>query len=85
MEFVNIVWTQIVGATEEVEDEEIIEQDESGNTMTLSGHFLQMPDGTLVKAEQDTEIDFEDNIIYRYICGFVFASITNVPECDSKK
>lgn len=33
--------------------------------MTLSGHFLQMPDGTLVKAEADTEIDFEDNIIYR--------------------
>lgn len=56
---------QIVGATEEVEDEEIIEHDESGNTMTLSGHFLQMPDGTLVKAEADTEIDFEDNIIYR--------------------
>lgn len=64
MEFV-VDWTQIVGATEEVEDEEIIEQDESGNTMALSGHFLQMPDGTLVKAEQDTEIDFEDNIIYR--------------------
>lgn len=56
---------KIVGATEEVEDEEIIEHDESENTMTLSGHFLQMPDGTLVKAEADTEIDFEDNIIYR--------------------
>ncbi|XP_031620654.1 uncharacterized protein LOC116339118 isoform X3 [Contarinia nasturtii] len=53
----------IVGATEEVEDEEIIEHDES--TVTLSGHYLQMPDGTLVKAEADTEIDFEDNIIYR--------------------
>lgn len=56
---------QIVGATEEVEDEEIIEHDDGGSTIELSGHFLQMPDGTLVKAEAETEIDFEENIIYR--------------------
>lgn len=44
--------------------------------MTLSGHFLQMPDGTLVKAEHDTEIDFEDNIIYRYLhLAFAHSSI----------
>lgn len=42
--------------------------------MTLSGHFLQMPDGTLVKAEADTEIDFEDNIIYRYVNQHVRAT-----------
>lgn len=61
-----LVYSQIVGATEEVEDEEIIEHDD-GSTIALSGHFLQMPDGTLVKAEAETEIDFEENIIYRWV------------------
>lgn len=53
---------QIVGATEEVEDEEIIEHE--GTSTTIGHHFLQTADGTLVKVE-DAEIDFEDNIIYR--------------------
>lgn len=37
------------------------------------GHqFLQTPDGNLIKVEHDTEIDFEDNIIYRYaFCGLI--------------
>lgn len=53
---------QIVGATEEVEDEEIIEED--ANVTTIGHHYIQTADGSLVKVE-DAEIDFEDNIIYR--------------------
>lgn len=51
-----------MGATEEVEDEEIIEED--ANLTTIGHHYIQTADGSLVKVE-DAEIDFEDNIIYR--------------------
>lgn len=57
---------KIVGATEEVEDEEIID-DGATNVISLGHHFLQTPSGNVIKVEHDNELDFEDNIIYRYI------------------
>lgn len=53
---------QIVGATEEVEDEE--EHEGVATVLTALGHhFMQ---GDMVKVEHDIDYD-DDGIIYRYV------------------
>ncbi|XP_023294996.2 putative iroquois-class homeodomain protein irx-1 isoform X4 [Lucilia cuprina] len=51
----------IVGATEEVEGEEV--HDGVANVLTALGHFVQTPGGQMVKVEPDMEYD--DSVIYR--------------------
>ncbi|XP_055379648.1 uncharacterized protein LOC129610891 isoform X2 [Condylostylus longicornis] len=52
----------IVGATEEVENEEV--HDGVANVLTALGHhFVQTPGGQVVKVEPD--IEYEDTVIYR--------------------
>ncbi|XP_073847840.1 uncharacterized protein isoform X2 [Musca autumnalis] len=51
----------IVGATEEVEGEEV--HDGVANVLTALGHFVQTPGGQMVKVEPD--IDYDDSVIYR--------------------
>lgn len=52
----------IVGATEEVENEEV--HDGVANVLTALGHhFVQTPTGQVVKVEPDME--YEDSVIYR--------------------
>lgn len=54
---------KVVGATEEVENEEM--HDGMANVLTALGHqFVQTVGGNVVKIERD--IDYDDNIIYRY-------------------
>uniref|UniRef100_A0A1A9WP72 Homeobox domain-containing protein n=1 Tax=Glossina brevipalpis TaxID=37001 RepID=A0A1A9WP72_9MUSC len=52
----------IVGATEEVEGEEV--HDGVANVLTALGHFVQTPGGHMVKVEPDMEYD--DSVIYRW-------------------
>ncbi|KAI8127038.1 hypothetical protein FF38_08454 [Lucilia cuprina] len=52
----------IVGATEEVEGEEV--HDGVANVLTALGHFVQTPGGQMVKVEPDMEYD--DSVIYRW-------------------
>lgn len=54
---------QIVGATEEVEGEEV--HDGVANVLTALGHFVQTPGGQMVKVEPD--IEYDDSVIYRYV------------------
>lgn len=54
---------QIVGATEEVEGEEV--HDGVANVLTALGHFVQTPSGQMVKVEPD--IEYDDSVIYRYV------------------
>ncbi|XP_036218920.1 uncharacterized protein [Bactrocera oleae] len=51
----------IVGATEEVEGDEV--HDGVANVLTALGHFVQTPGGHMVKVEPDMEYD--DSVIYR--------------------
>ncbi|KAM7345598.1 uncharacterized protein ACRADG_011832 isoform 2-T2 [Cochliomyia hominivorax] len=51
----------IVGATEEVEGEEV--HDGVANVLTALGHFVQTPGGQMVKVEPD--IEYDDSVIYR--------------------
>ncbi|XP_013106153.2 uncharacterized protein LOC106086154 isoform X2 [Stomoxys calcitrans] len=51
----------IVGATEEVEGEEV--HDGVANVLTALGHFVQTPGGQMVKVEP--EIEYDDSVIYR--------------------
>ncbi|XP_037888159.1 uncharacterized protein LOC119636690 isoform X2 [Glossina fuscipes] len=51
----------IVGATEEVEGEEV--HDGVANVLTALGHFVQTPGGHMVKVEPD--IEYDDSVIYR--------------------
>ncbi|XP_028899259.2 uncharacterized protein LOC105217169 isoform X2 [Zeugodacus cucurbitae] len=52
----------IVGATEEVEGDEV--HDGVANVLTALGHFVQTPGGHMVKVEPDMEYD--DSVIYRW-------------------
>ncbi|XP_055858655.1 ankyrin repeat and ELMO domain-containing protein D-like isoform X3 [Episyrphus balteatus] len=53
----------IVGATEEVEGEEV--HDGVANVLTALGHhFVQTPGGQVVKVEP--EMEYDDSVIYRY-------------------
>ncbi|KAL9916062.1 uncharacterized protein ACN427_000762 isoform 2-T2 [Glossina fuscipes fuscipes] len=52
----------IVGATEEVEGEEV--HDGVANVLTALGHFVQTPGGHMVKVEPD--IEYDDSVIYRW-------------------
>lgn len=52
---------KIVGATEEVEGEEV--HDGVANVLTALGHFVQTPGGQMVKVEPD--IEYDDSVIYR--------------------
>lgn len=56
--------SQIVGATEEVEEEEVTHEPVLIQTFGAN-QFMQMSDGSLVKVEPDME--YEDNIIYRFV------------------
>ncbi|XP_075164895.1 uncharacterized protein LOC142237454 isoform X1 [Haematobia irritans] len=51
----------VVGATEEVEGEEV--HDGVANVLTALGHFVQTPGGQMVKVEPD--IEYDDSVIYR--------------------
>ncbi|XP_036331782.1 uncharacterized protein LOC118743300 isoform X3 [Rhagoletis pomonella] len=51
----------IVGATEEVEGDEV--HDGVANVLTALGHFVQTPSGHMVKVEPD--IEYDDSVIYR--------------------
>ncbi|XP_054736863.1 uncharacterized protein LOC129243685 isoform X2 [Anastrepha obliqua] len=51
----------IVGATEEVEGDEV--HDGVANVLTALGHFVQTPGGHMVKVEPD--MDYDDSVIYR--------------------
>ncbi|XP_019890418.1 uncharacterized protein LOC101890526 isoform X2 [Musca domestica] len=51
----------IVGATEEVEGEEV--HDGVASVLTALGHFVQTPGGQMVKVEPD--IEYDDSVIYR--------------------
>ncbi|XP_067630224.1 uncharacterized protein [Eurosta solidaginis] len=51
----------IVGATEEVDGEEV--HDGVANVLTALGHFVQTPSGHMVKVEPD--IEYDDSVIYR--------------------
>lgn len=54
----------MVGATEEVHEEEEEMHEGVANVLTALGHhFVQTPGGNMVKVERD--IDYEDQIIYR--------------------
>ncbi|XP_054736862.1 uncharacterized protein LOC129243685 isoform X1 [Anastrepha obliqua] len=52
----------IVGATEEVEGDEV--HDGVANVLTALGHFVQTPGGHMVKVEPD--MDYDDSVIYRW-------------------
>lgn len=51
----------IVGATEEVEGDEV--HDGVANVLTSLHHYVQTPNGAVVKMERD--VDYDENIIYR--------------------
>lgn len=57
--------SQVVGATEEVEDEEMQHEGVATVLTALGHHFMQTPGGNVVKVERD--IDYDDNIIYRFV------------------
>ncbi|XP_075154657.1 uncharacterized protein LOC142228187 isoform X2 [Haematobia irritans] len=52
--------SEVVGATEEVEGEEV--HDGVANVLTALGHFVQTPGGQMVKVEPD--IEYDDSVIY---------------------